>query len=161
MPGRWAKNRLAREIAEVNFQGVINTVCALVPVFAARRSGHIVIISSLAAEAPVPLAPSYAASKAGVAAYARNLRLLLHDSGVGVTLALPGFVDTAMSRDLPGPKPGLMSADAAARHIAAAIAAKRAEIAFPLRMRLLVAAARSAPDFIIRRVLSHWQGRPQ
>ncbi len=150
---------MAREVGEINFMGVINTISVLAPAFARRGGGHLAIVSSLAAEAPVPLAPSYAASKAGVAAYARNLRLLLRDNGVRVTLILPGFVDTPMSRDLPGPKPGMTTAETAADLIAKGLAAGRAEIAFPRSTRLLAAAARLAPDSLISSVLRTWRSR--
>ena len=43
----------------------------------------------------------------------------------GVTLAAPGFIDTAAGRAVPGAKPMLLSADEAARRIArAALAGK-------------------------------------
>jgi short-subunit dehydrogenase len=150
---------VAREVAEVNFLGVINAVAVLAPAMSRRGQGRICIVSSLAAAAPIPLAPTYAASKAGVAAYARNLRLLLKPAGVSVTLALPGFVDTPMSRDLPGPKPGLMPAAEAARRIAGAINAGRGEIAFPWSVRLIALAGRLAPDAVISFILTTWRSR--
>ncbi|MDT4879277.1 hypothetical protein FQZ97_1149290 [compost metagenome] len=52
-----------------------------------------------------------------------------------------------------------MSADAAAARIAAAVAANRAEIAFPLGMKLLVTAAGLAPDWLVRAILARWQER--
>jgi short-subunit dehydrogenase len=147
----------AREVAEVNFLGVVNTVSVLAPRFSQRGRGQIVIVSSLAAAAPVPLAPTYAGSKAGVSAYARSLRILMRDAGVRVTLVLPGFVETPMSRDLPGPKPGILPAEAAARIIAEGIRAGKAEIAFPWSLRLAAWAARRAPDALIAGIQNKWR----
>jgi short-subunit dehydrogenase len=158
MAGRHGEEpEAAREVAAVNFLGVINTVAVLAPRFSQRGRGQIVIVSSLAAAAPVPLAPTYAGSKAGVSAYARSLRILMRDAGVRVTLVLPGFVETPMSRDLTGPKPGLISAEAAARIIVDGIRAGKAEIAFPLSLRFAAWAARRAPDALIARIQNRWR----
>ncbi|MGL4243704.1 MAG: SDR family NAD(P)-dependent oxidoreductase, partial [Beijerinckiaceae bacterium] len=149
--------RAARHIAAVNFQGVVNTLAPLAPVMAARGRGRLAVISSLAAEAPLPLAATYAASKAGAASYARNLRLFLAPKGVYVTLVLPGFVDTPMSRSLAGPRPGLWSAEKAAHAIIEGIERGKAVVAFPLWLRLAAAVGRIAPAPVVNLIQSRWR----
>jgi short-subunit dehydrogenase len=148
---------MATEVGAVNFMGVLHTVAPLVPRFAARGTGRIAIVSSLAANATVPLAPTYAGAKAGAAAYARNLRLFLKPRGVSVTLVMPGFVDTPMSADVPGPKPGLWTAQQAAERIRRGIERGEALVAFPLSMRLVVRLSRLAPDALITHILRRWR----
>jgi short-subunit dehydrogenase len=148
---------MARAVAAVNFQGVVNTVVPLAPRLAGRGQGQIAIVSSLAALAPLPLAATYAASKAGITAYARSLRIFLRPKGVGVTLILPGFIETPMSRDLPGPKPGLWPVERAAEAALNGIARRKATVAFPLSLRLAAFAANLAPDSVIDMALKRWR----
>ena len=62
-----------------------------------RGSGRIVIISSVAGYVGTPYRSSYAASKHAVRGYFDSLRAELHDTGVGVTIASPGYVRTEIS----------------------------------------------------------------
>jgi short-subunit dehydrogenase len=143
----------ARAIATVNFSGVVFCVSALADRFVKRRAGHVVLVSSVAARIPLPMAPTYAASKAGISAYARSLRMTLRPHGVAVTLVEPGFVVTPMSDALSGPKPFAVSAEAAASRILSAIDGRRASLCFPWPMRLLMALARCMPDGLLESIM--------
>lgn len=151
----------AAEIAAVNFSGTIHTIAPLVPRFASRRAGHVVIVSSVAAIMPMPLSPTYAASKAGVASYAANLRAFLRPSGVPVTLVTPGFVETRMSAEIAGPKPFMISAEKAADLMYEAVARRAAHLRFPWQLHLLAWAARFAPAFVIDFAVVHWRRKSQ
>ena len=61
----------------------------------ARRSGHIVLMSSLAGKVGPPRASVYAATKFGLRGFAQSLREDLRPSGVGVSAIFPGFVRDA------------------------------------------------------------------
>jgi len=74
--------------------GVIDLVQWAGPVMKARGSGRIVIISSVAAETPMPNSSIYAAAKSGVSAFGRSIHRELKPHGVSVTVALPGYVRT-------------------------------------------------------------------
>src|SRR5690606_12747988 len=82
----------------VNLEGAVNTVHALLPQMQERRSGRIVLMSSLSALRALPDAPAYSASKAGLLTYGQALRGSLRGRGVGVTVVCPGFVTSPMSR---------------------------------------------------------------
>ncbi|WP_084440363.1 SDR family NAD(P)-dependent oxidoreductase [Acetobacter nitrogenifigens] len=132
------------ERAEAVFRlGVVNyaTPAALTMAAAERMrkrgGGSIGLIGSVGAFHDVPFAAGYGGSKAGLARFASSARIALAPLGVRVTLIAPGFVDTAMSRKLIGPRPFLVSADDAARRIAKALGAGRAELVFPWPFRLL------------------------
>ena len=87
----------------------------------ARKSGHLLAVSSLGAFKGLPGESAYCASKAAVNAYMEGLRIALRSKGVVVTTVCPGFVETPMT-PMDSATPFLMSADAAARRIARLIA---------------------------------------
>ena len=132
---------IAQKIIATNIQGVANTVIPLLPRFVARRTGHVVIMSSLAAYTGLPHSPLYSASKAAVRVYGQALRRLLAPNGVRVTVVSPGFIETPMSASVPGPRPMIWSVDRAAERIVRGIERGEREISFP---RTLVALARIA-----------------
>lgn len=60
----------------------------------ARKSGHVIFVSSLAAREVYRFGVVYAASKHALSAIARGLRLEVQEHGVRVTEIAPGTVDT-------------------------------------------------------------------
>jgi short-subunit dehydrogenase len=149
----------ARLMIDVNFGGVVSTCGVVAPLMMARGKGRIVIISSLSGLAPMPMAPGYSASKAGVSAYAASLRLMLHAHGVAVTLIEPGFIDTPMSAEVPGPQPLKVDAAHAAGLIAKAVEGQQKRVAFPRRLALLTRIAAWLPDVAMRWFHSAWRIR--
>jgi NADP-dependent 3-hydroxy acid dehydrogenase YdfG len=69
----------------------------------ARRSGHIVMVSSLLARRVAPFTAVYAASKHAVAALSQGLRMEVAPHGVRVTEVAPGLVRTGILRDVDAP----------------------------------------------------------
>lgn len=63
---------------------------------AARGSGRILNMSSMSCWMPMPGIALYSATKAYIRVFSRALRLELRDSGVSVTVACPGGIDTAL-----------------------------------------------------------------
>ena len=86
-----------RRLMEVNFFAPIALTNAVLPAMLARRSGRIVIISSVAGYVGTPLRSSYAASKHAVRGYYDSLRAELHGTGVGVTIVCPGYINTEIT----------------------------------------------------------------
>jgi short-subunit dehydrogenase len=122
----------------------------------ARGSGHIALISSLAAWHGLPRTPAYSASKAALKAYGEALHGSLRDRGVRVTVVMPGYIRTSMADSDPRSKPFMMDAERAARRIARAVERGSARVAFPLPMaagtRLLALLPASWATWIVRRL---------
>lgn len=74
--------------------GVIDLVQWAAPVMKSRGQGRIIIISSIAAETPMPNSAIYASAKTGVTAFGRSIHEELKPYGVSVTTSLPGYVRT-------------------------------------------------------------------
>lgn len=118
-------------LIEVNVLAAMATVDAVLPSMRARGAGQIALISSLAAYFGLPVTPSYCASKAAVKVYGEALRGWLEPEGIRVNVVMPGYVESQMCRDMPGPKPFLWPADKAARFIQRGLARNRPRISFP------------------------------
>ena len=142
----------AQETIETNFLGAAATLLAVAPAMKARKRGHLVAISSLASEVPLPIMGTYGASKAGLSHLMLAIRPLLAPHGVDVTVVHPGFIDTEMTRGAPFPLPFLMDADRAARIISDGIRAKKRLLRFPLGTWLLVSLLRLLPQFVLDRI---------
>ncbi|MCD0501743.1 SDR family NAD(P)-dependent oxidoreductase [Bordetella petrii] len=121
---------------DVNVKAALATVHASLPAMRARRSGQIALVSSLAAWRGLPETPSYSASKAAVKVYGEAMRDLLAGEGVNINVIMPGYVESQMCFDMPGPKPFLWKADKAARIIRRGLAANKARISFPFPLNL-------------------------
>jgi short-subunit dehydrogenase len=143
-------------VMEVNFGGVSNTVHPVLPAMRRRRRGQVALISSLAALRGIPFSPGYCASKAAIKVYSEALRSWLAPEGIGVSVVLPGFVETRLSDTVSGPKPLILSPERAAGIIRRGLAKGRRQIAFPyplyLGMQLMRALPAGLVDPILRRV---------
>jgi len=146
--------RTAQAIAEVNFVAPVAGASALAGAMAARGRGQIVLVGSISESYPLPMAPTYAASKAGLRLFAEALGLRMKRFGVTVSLVSPGFIDTPMSRKVTEPKPFLMDADKAARVIARKIAAGARVIVVPWQFTVVRAFSDLLPRALVRWVMS-------
>src|SRR5258708_6812301 len=81
----------------VNFLGLLKVTNAFLPLLK-RSKGAIVNDLSLAGLAPLPIIPSYSASKAAALNLTQSLRALLAGQGVTVHAVVLGPVDTDMNR---------------------------------------------------------------
>jgi short-subunit dehydrogenase len=140
----------ALEVATINFTAAVVGASAIASRMVARRRGHITLISSIAETVPLPMAPTYSGSKAGLKMFADALRLRLESHGVSVTVVAPGFVDTPMSQQVTQPKPFMISAEAAARSMKRIIDRRSPNAVVPWPYALLRALYRPLP-----RVLRH------
>jgi short-subunit dehydrogenase len=125
-----------RRILEVNFHGACTTAQAAIPGMRRRRRGQIAFVSSIAGLRGLPYSLAYCASKAALIAYSEGLRAHMRPDGVGVSLILPGFVDTPMAARVTGPKPLMVTPERAARIIRTGLARDRARITFPFLLGL-------------------------
>ena len=138
-------------MVRVNLLRVAYAFEAVMESMLARRSGHLVAISSLAAYKGLPGSAGYCATKAAVNTYCEGLRIELHGRGVAVTCVCPGFVRTEMTAGKTHPMPLVMDADAAARRILGALPRRPKVYNFPRRMSFLMKLTRWLPDWFIAR----------
>lgn len=87
-----------KRVIDVDLVGVFNTVRATLPAVIDRR-GYVLIVSSLAAFAPLAGMAPYDAAKAGVEHFANALRQEVAYHGVTVGSAHMAWIDTALVRD--------------------------------------------------------------
>ena len=126
----------AEQLLQLNLLSTMAIVHAVLPQMRQCRRGQIALVSSLAAWYGLPVTPSYSASKAALKAYGEGMRGWLEPQGVKMNVILPGYVDSAMSQAMPGPKPFLWTPERAARHIALRLAANQGRISFPFPLNL-------------------------
>jgi NAD(P)-dependent dehydrogenase (short-subunit alcohol dehydrogenase family) len=84
---------------DIDLLGQWRTVRAVLPTIV-RRSGHVVVISSIYAFFNGALNASYAASKAGIEQLVRALRVELAHHGATAGVAYLGFIDTDLAADV-------------------------------------------------------------
>lgn len=84
-----------REQMAVNYFGTVYMVKAALPAMLARRTGHIINISSIAGYMGVFGYSAYGASKYAVSGFSEALRAEMKPHGVRVSVAFPPDTDTA------------------------------------------------------------------
>jgi len=135
----------ARRLVDVNLNGVLNGLPAVVRQLLQQKSGGIAIVSSVAGYGGLPSALVYGATKAALINLAETLYLDLAPRGIGVYLINPGFVKTPLTDKNTFTMPALISAEEAAREIIAGFARGSFEIHFPRRFTLWLKLLRLLP----------------
>lgn len=136
---------LVRNVIATNLIGAINTITPLAERMCMRGRGQIAVIGSIGALRGLPSCPAYSASKAALHAYAESLRPTLAAQGVRISTIAPGFVDTALNRDIVCPKPLMIPAERAAAIIRRRLERGEAVIAFPRLLALGLELSRLLP----------------
>lgn len=86
------------QVMRVNFYGQLYFIKALLPELLKRPEAHIVNIASMGGFLPVPGQVIYGASKAAVKLLSEGLYAELKDTKVGVSLVLPGGINTDIAK---------------------------------------------------------------
>uniref|UniRef100_A0A3P8TEZ3 Dehydrogenase/reductase SDR family member 7B n=1 Tax=Amphiprion percula TaxID=161767 RepID=A0A3P8TEZ3_AMPPE len=86
-----------RDVMETNYFGTVALTQALLPSMVRRRSGHIVVISSVQGKIAIPYRSAYAASKHATQAYFDCLRAEIERYQIPVTVISPGYIRTNLS----------------------------------------------------------------
>lgn len=88
---------LERKMFEINFFSNVLLSKLVAASMATKKSGHLVITSSLLGKWGFPLRSSYSASKHALHGYYESMRMELEKEGIFITLVTPGFVATEIS----------------------------------------------------------------
>ncbi len=100
-----------RRIMEINYFGNIALTKAVLPYFLEKKSGHIIVISSISGKFGFFLRSAYAASKHALHGFYESLALEEEHNNLKVTIAMPGKINTPISTNAlteKGEKHGVM-----------------------------------------------------
>lgn len=147
-----------RATLETNLLGMAATFQPFVHAMAARRSGRLVGIASVAGIRGLPGHGAYCASKSGVIAYCESLRGECRADGVKVVTVVPGYIDTPLTRHNTYAMPFLMSPEDFAERAYRAIEAGVSYRVIPWQMGVVAKLLRVLPNAWYDRLLA---GRPR
>jgi NAD(P)-dependent dehydrogenase (short-subunit alcohol dehydrogenase family) len=134
--------QIERTVA-TNLLGTIRLVRGVLPGMIARRSGHVITVSSVAAGIVFPRGAVYAATKAGIHLFSEGLRREVRGYGIQVTDVMPGIIDTPMTAYMKkGPKEPV---ETAVRAIVDVMRHPRRCVIVPRWYRLILAINRHFP----------------
>jgi short-subunit dehydrogenase len=151
-----ASEKLAA-LVRLNCESVVAVTSELVPDLIARKSGHVIVVASVAGFQPTPYHATYGATKAFLISFSEALSEELRDTGVRVTALCPGPVSTEIFDHL---APGVareqpryeLSAKECVRFALEAADAGRV-IAIPgRRNRFMALTSKLAPRALVRRI---------
>jgi NAD(P)-dependent dehydrogenase (short-subunit alcohol dehydrogenase family) len=87
-----------RDVIDNNLTGTANTIRAFAPMMVSRRSGRIIVLSSMQGKHGTKDASSYSASKWGIVGLMKSSAMELGQYGITVNALIPGLVDTPLTR---------------------------------------------------------------
>ncbi len=121
---------------DINYVGTLHVLDAVLPSMVAAGRGHISLMGSVAGYRGLPQALAYGPTKAALNNLAEVMYMDLHDTGVGVSIVNPGFVETGLTAQNTFRMPGLIGVDKAADEIIRGWTRGAFEIHFPRRFTL-------------------------
>ncbi len=90
-----------QRVIDLNLSSAFHIIQPLLRGMIRRRHGRIINITSVVGHTGNPGQANYAAAKAGLAGMTRSLALEVAQRGITVNCVAPGFIDTAMTDQLP------------------------------------------------------------
>ena len=138
-----------REIMETNFFGTLNCIMAVNSYFREQKSGHISLVSSVAAYRGLPAASGYCASKSALTSLAESLYFDFKRYNVRVSVISPGFIKTPMTDKNKFPMPMIKSPEYAAEKIFIGLTKKNIfEIHFPITFTIMMKLLKIMPNWL-------------
>jgi short-subunit dehydrogenase len=148
----------ALSITEVNYVALLKGMNCLLPQLLKQGSGGLVLVSSVAGFRGLPKALVYGPSKAAMINLAEVLYLDLHERGIGVWLANPGFVATPLTAGNQFRMPALIQPKDAAFALVEGLASGHFELHFPKRFTRWLKLARLLPYGLYFRIIKRITG---
>lgn len=142
----------AKLIIESNFVGVVSIANLFANHFEQKKSGNIIMISSVAGDRGRPSNYTYGSAKAGLTAYASGLRARLCKSGVNVLTVKPGFVATPMTYGMPLPKLLTASPEKVGKEIYKAAVKRKSVLYTPFYWKWIMRVVKLVPEGIFKKM---------
>jgi short-subunit dehydrogenase len=144
-----------KQMIDVNLTGALRILSHVVPNFIKRKSGHIILIGSVAGYCGLPNAIGYGASKAGIIHLAENLKCDLTKHNIKVQVINPGFVKTRLTDLNKFHMPSIISSEEAANYIAYYMKGNSFESRFPFVFANTLKLISKLPYWIYFRIISN------
>ena len=144
--------RAELNLIRLNVASSVHLAKRVLPGMVARGAGRVLFTSSIESLMPGPFEAVYAASKAFLRSFAQALRDELRESGVTITVLLPGATDTPifhranMDDTLVGASPKDDPDDVARQAVAALLEGRDQVVAGSLVTKAIGAVAKVVPD---------------
>jgi short-subunit dehydrogenase len=143
-------------VMRVNYLGTVYCTHFALP-HLIRSKGRLAAVTSMSAKTGVPTRSAYAASKFALHGFFDSVRIELHDTGVSVTLIVPGFVKTNLRGHALGPdgqpirqeaQRGAMSVEECARISLEALARREREVVMRKNWKIAAILKVLAPAYV-------------
>ncbi|GAA0311076.1 SDR family NAD(P)-dependent oxidoreductase [Psychrobacter aestuarii] len=139
------------KVMSVNIGTLAHAIDAVLPKLIASK-GRLVGIGSASAYVPFARAEAYGSSKAAIHYLMKTLQISLAPHDVAVSLVVPGFVETPMTKQNDFPMPFLQTPEQASQAIRDGIADGDEVIEFPKKLTLPLKALGALPDLVWQQV---------
>ncbi len=139
-------------IVDINYAKLIPVLNFFAEKMERRRSGTMIVLSSVAGERGRQSNFIYGSAKAGLTAYLSGLRNYLFDKKVHVMTVKPGFMDTKMTEGLPL-NPSLTATPKQAANIIYKAYKDKKNVAYVLPVwQMIMLIIRNIPEFIFKKM---------
>ncbi|WP_367103747.1 SDR family NAD(P)-dependent oxidoreductase [uncultured Psychrobacter sp.] len=139
------------KVMSVNMGTLSHAIEGVLPKLMVSK-GRLVGIGSASAYVPFARAEAYGSSKAAIHYLMKTLQISLAPHDVSVSLVVPGFVETPMTKQNDFPMPFLQTTEQASCAIRKGIADDHDVIEFPKKLTLPLKALGTLPDLVWQQV---------
>lgn len=133
-------------LMKINYEGVLNGLNALLPMFLERGAGQIAVVASVAGYRGLPGGGAYGATKAALINLCESMQPELKPKGIDLSVVCPGFIKTPLTDLNKFPMPFLMPVEAAVKALIKGLERRKFRIVFPWQMGLLMGLLKRVPD---------------
>ncbi|WP_201507867.1 SDR family NAD(P)-dependent oxidoreductase [Psychrobacter proteolyticus] len=139
------------KVMSVNMGTLSHAIEGVLPKLIASK-GRLVGIGSASAYVPFARAEAYGSSKAAIHYLMKTLQISLAPHDVSVSLVVPGFVETPMTKQNDFPMPFIQTPAQASKAIRDAIESGHDVIEFPKKLTMPLKALGTLPDLVWQQV---------